>query len=208
MQKEIEKVADIVHPSLDILKEYFENLNNDWSTSPISPINNFTIYKKENSINHQKETIVNLNKTIFSQIFPKEIIDNLYEFVDYLKSIYNIEIIWFMLYQPKTHLSFHIDTYSNRHLISFFENERFFTYESTDSVDFDLYTNKMKENINSLDVFNQFYLERSPEHNKIRTLKSNEVYTFGYSMHNFFNDSDKLRACFVFEIDEVKSSNT
>jgi hypothetical protein len=205
MQKEIKKVADIAHPSLDILKEYFENLNYDWASTTIPPVSNYGLYRKENTINHERESIVDLNKTIFSHILPKEIIDNINEFVDYLKSIYNIEIIWFMLYQPKTHLSFHIDTYSNRHLISVFENERFFSYESTNTTDFDLYTNKMKENINTIDDFNQFYLERSPEHNKIRTLNANEVYTFGNSMHNFFNDSDKLRVCFVFEIQEGRS---
>ena len=205
MEKEIKKVADIAHPSLDILKEYFENLNYDWTTTAIQPVSNFPLYKKENTENHQKEAIINLNRTLFSHIFPQKIVDNINNFVDYLKSIYNIDIIWFMLYQPKTHLSFHIDNYSNRHLISVFDNERFFSYESTGWVDFDLYTNKMKENINTIDEFNQFYLERSPEHNRIRTLNANEVYTFGHSMHNFFNDSDKLRVCFVFEIQEGRS---
>jgi hypothetical protein len=202
MQKEIKKVADIAHPSLDTLKEYFENLNYDWNSTITPRIINCALYKKENSPNHQKEVVINLNKTIFSHYFTKNICDKIHEFVDYLKSIYNIDIIWFMVYPPKTHLSFHIDTYSNRHVISIFDNERFFSYESTDNVDFDLYTNKMKENIDSIEAFNEFYLERNPEHNKIRTLNANEVYTFGNSMHNFFNDSDKLRVCFVFEIQE------
>ena len=65
-----------------------------------------------------------------------------------------------------------------------------------------MYTEKMKENINNIDVFNEFFLNFSPEHNKIRILKTNEVYTFGKSMHNFFNDSDKLRVNFVFETEE------
>jgi hypothetical protein len=202
MQNEIEKVADIAHPSLDILKEYFQNLTYDWNSTITPRINNCTLYKKENSLNHQKDFVIKLSNTIFSHFFPKKICDKIYEFIDYLKSIYNIDIIWFMMYPPKTHLSFHIDTYSNRHLISIFDNERFFSYESTDTVDFDLYTNKMKENIDSIEAFNEFYLERNPEHNKIRTLNANEVYTFGNSMHNFFNNSDKLRVCFVFEIQE------
>jgi hypothetical protein len=200
MEKEIKKVADIAHPSLNILKEYFENLNYDFNTTANSTIYNFTLYKNENSVNHKKAFIDNLYNTNYSHIIPKNIADATYEFTEYLKSIYDIEIIWFMLYTPKTHLAFHIDTYSERHLVNVFENDRFFSYESSNSADFDLYTQKMKENVNNVDVFNEFFLNYNPEHNKIRTLKSNEIYTFGLSTHNFFNDSDKLRACFVFEI--------
>ena len=206
MEKEIKKVADITHPSLDILKEYFQNLNHDFSSTALPEVSNFALYKNENSVNHKNELTTDLYKTIYAHIIPKNIIDTIYDFTEYLKSIYNIDVIWFMLYTPKTHLSFHIDTYSNRHLISVFENDRFFSYESSNSVHFDTYTEKMKENVNNIDVFNDFFLNYSPEHNKIRTLKTNEVYTFGYSMHNFFNDSDKLRVCFVFEIEEEKQN--
>jgi len=202
MEKEIKKVADIKHPALDILKEYFENLNHDFSSTALPAVSNFALYKNENSVNHKNEYTMDLNRTIYSHIIPKNIIGAIYEFTEYLKSIYNIEIIWFMLYIPKTHLAFHIDDYSDRHLINVFENDRFFSYESSNPVNFQMYTEKMKENINNIDVFNEFFLNFSPEHNKIRTLKTNEVYTFGKSMHNFFNDSDKLRVNFVFETEE------
>ena len=77
MEKEIKKVADIAHPSLDILKEYFENLTYDWATTAIPPVSNFALYKKENTENHQKENTINLNRTLFSHIFPQKIIDNI-----------------------------------------------------------------------------------------------------------------------------------
>ena len=109
-----------------------------------------------------------------------------------------------MLYQPKTNLAFHIDSIMNRHLISIFDNERFFSYECAewnyDNVD--MYTNEMNNHIDDIDTFNTFFTSFSSK-NKLKILKSNEVYVFNNSIHNFFNGSDKLRVNFVFETNDM-----
>ena len=50
-----------------------------------------------------------------------------------------------------------------------------------------------------IDSFNQYYLNLDSSC-KIESLDKNTVYTFGDSVHNFVNDSNKLRVNFVFEL--------
>jgi len=205
MNRTIDKIADISHPSLDILKIYFENLELDLNNLP--PAQNITLYKKDGLDKYQNNIVENLYKNFITNYTPNYIIDEIYNFIEYLKSIYNVDIIWFMLYPPKSHLSFHIDPESNRHLINIYHNERFFNYESTELKydNADLYTQKMKENIDGIDSFNDFFLNYLPEHNTIKIIEPNAIYTFGLSIHSFFNGSNKLRVNFVFETEDGKN---
>ena len=201
MNRSIEKKEDISHPSLDILKNYFENSTFDFKN--FIPVTNFTIYKKSGIERLNKNVVENLKNSLLKNYINENIIDEIYNVRDYLVSKYDINIIWFMTYMPKAHLEFHIDNHSNRHIINIYDNDRFFNYESTNHNFYyaNLYTEKMKENINNIDSFNEFFINHKPQYNSVKIIKSNGIYTFGHSIHNFFNDSDKLRVNFVFELD-------
>ena len=58
---------------------------------------------------------------------------------------------------------------------------------------------KLKNCNDDVDSFNQNYLNLDSSC-KIESLDKNTVYTFGDSVHNFVNDSNKLRVNFVFEL--------
>ena len=208
MIRTIEKVADISHPSLDILKNYFENLDLDFNNFP--PIHNITLYKKQGIERLQKNVVQDLNKTTIASFAPTYVLTEIKNFIEYLKSIYDIDIIWLMLYTPNSHLTFHIDIESNRHLINVFDNERFFNYECAEvnPNNTEMYTQKMKEKINNIDEYNTFFLNYNPTKNKIKVIESGSVYVFNSSIHNFFNGSDKLRVNFVFETEEGRDNIT
>lgn len=202
MKRTIDRIADISHSSLDILKNYFENLELDYNNFP--PVHNITLYKKQGIEKLKKNVVQDLEKTTLGSFVPKNIINEIKNFVEYLKTIYNIDIIWLMLYTPKSHLSFHVDVDSNRHIINIFDNERFFNYESSEinPSNASMYTEKLKNNIDTIDEFNKFFLNYNPSKNKIKIIESNSVYIFNSSIHSFFNGSNKLRVNFVFEIEE------
>jgi len=197
MNKIIEKVGDISHPSFNILNTYFENLSFNFTNFP--PVHNFALFKKENLENAHKDVVMDIKKSVLNRFFSQDIFEHLDILIEHLKQIYDVDIIWFMTYIPKSHLAFHVDAQSNRHLIPLNNDERFFSYESPNLIDFIDYTEKMKEHIDDIDVFNKFYLDKNPNENKITNLKAGGIYTFGETMHNFFNGSDKLRVNLVFE---------
>ena len=208
MRRTIERIGDISHPSLDILKNFFENFSYDLTR--YIPVTNITIYKKEGVERLMKNRVADLRRSDLGRIVPQNIIDEIYNFKDYLLSIYDVDIIWLMTYMPNTYLEFHIDTDSDRHLINVFDNDRFFNYESTDPLydHVQMYTEKLKENIDNIDEFNKFFLEFKPEYNSIKVAKSGGIYTFGHSIHNFFNGSNKLRVNFVFEVVEKQTTDS
>ena len=119
--------------------------------------------------------------------------------LNYIKSIYNIKILWLMIYPPKSRFFFNIDYEQNRHLLSFNENPRFFSYECDKIGIIDEINEKLKNCNDDVDSFNQYYLNLDSSC-KIESLDKNTVYTFGDSVHNFVNDSNKLRVNFVFEL--------
>ena len=208
MKRTIDKIADISHPSLDILKSYFENLEFNYNDFP--ELHNITLYKKKGVEKIKGNVVQDLNETTIASIVPNTIIKEIYNFVEYLKSIYNLDIIWLMLYTPNTHLSFHIDDNSNRHLINVFDHERFFNYECAENnaSNCEMYTQKMKDSISNIDEFNEFFINFNPTKNSIKVIESNAIYVFNSSIHTFFNGSDKLRVNFVFETEDGRKKES
>lgn len=111
-----------------------------------------------------------------------------------------------MIYPPKKFLNFHKDYGLNRHVISFTQNDRFFNYEVDDDLlmshNFEIKLNeKFQFHIDTIDDFNDYFVNIDKSC-KINVLNSNSVYTFGNTLHTFYNGSDKIRVNFVFEIVE------
>ena len=161
MKRTIEKFAPIEHPSLTLLKEYFENLEIDLANQP--KVSNFTVYIKDGETTLGKNLLEDLKKTFLSHFLPQEIFDSIYEAIDYIKSQYDVRIMWLMFYQPKTNLAFHIDSDYNRYAISIFDNERFFNYECT-QLNYDnvqMYSEEMNKHIDNIDTYKKRNKNRS-----------------------------------------------
>lgn len=207
MKREIEESIEITHPSLHIIKDFFNSGNfslQNINDSEKNRVFNFCIFKKNDLNRYKNENYCDLAKTVIANHLTNEIINEIYNFVNYLKSIYDLDIIWLMLYESKSHLDFHIDTQNNRHIISALDDDRFFNYECSNpsTEDMSLYSEKLKLLSNDIDMFNDYFIKQNTKYNKIKILKSNKVYTFNQSIHNFYNDSKKIRVNFVFEINE------
>lgn len=204
MKSYIEKVDEFNHPNLNYLKEYFDNFENSQSLFPSALI--FTLYKKENFKRYDYNQIDDLYESQLKNKISNKVFDKIYELVDYIKELYDIDILWLRLYNPQAYIEFHIDETSNKHCITLNGNERFFNYESAKSnyADNMLYTKKINEYSKDIDKFNEFFIEHNPEHNRIVNIESNSVYCFNFSLHSFYNGSDKLRVNLIFEKEDTR----
>lgn len=198
--EKIEKILEINHPSFEWVSNFFKS-----NPTNINIQSNDFIYHNKNfpsGIN----VLIDISESRINLLNNDILIDKLKECVDFISTQYELKYMWLMIYPPKTFLNFHKDHGKNRHVISFIENERFFNYEAYDLEFFnherELELNKiLKENIDNIDTFNE-YFKNLHENCKITTLESNSVYTFGNTLHTFFNGSDKMRVNLVFEIVE------
>ena len=150
--------------------------------------------------------LINIDDSRINLLNNKILIDKLKECMDFLNTQFELKFMWLMIYPPKTFLSFHKDYGKNRHVVSFCENERFFNYEVFNEKFLEGNTetelnNRLKTSIDSIDSFNEYFLNQH-EDCKITILEPNSVYTFGNTLHTFFNGSDTIRVNLVFEIVE------
>lgn len=200
--EKIEKILEINQPSFLNLKNFFESF--DFNSHDLPKIINNEVIFYDGVSPKQNEVVVDIKKTIIGSLNNQFVIDNLIESVNYIKSIYNVKMMWLMTYPPKTWLNFHRDHGKNRHVVSFNHNDRFFSYEGySDNMmigNCEMIINEklksLKENINE---FNDYFLQYD-ESCRISNLDSNCVYIFGNTIHNFINDSNQLRVNLVFEV--------
>jgi hypothetical protein len=194
----IKKELTITHPSFDKIGEFFDLYKFDEKKFP-RPTNEMLYYNQSYDPGHNH--FVTVESSVLFNCENKELNENVKEAVEHIKSLYDIKILWIMTYPPKSYIFFHIDYGQNRHLISFNENPRFFSYECDKNKvsDIELLNNNFKRFNKDFDSFNRYFLDLNSSC-KIESLDKNCVYTFGDSVHNFINDSDKLRVNFVFEI--------
>ena len=199
--EKIEKILEINQPSFLNLKNFFESF--DFNSHDLPKIINNEVIFYDGISPKEKEVVVDIKNTIIGSLNNQFVIDNVVESVNYIKSIYNVKMIWLMTYPPKTWLNFHRDHGKNRHVVSFNHNDRFFSYEGYSNNmmigDTEMIINEklksLKENINE---FNDYFLNYD-ESCRISNLDSNCVYIFGNTIHNFINDSNQLRVNLVFE---------
>jgi hypothetical protein len=200
--EKIEKILEINQPSFLNLKNFFESFDFNSHGLPKIINNDFIFYDGVSP--KGREVVVDIKNTIIGSINNQFVIDNVIESVNHIKSIYNVKMMWLMTYPPKTRLNFHRDHGKNRHVVSFNNNDRFFSYEGySDNMmigDTEMIINEklksLKENINE---FNDYFLNYD-ESCRISNLDSNCVYIFGNTIHNFINDSNQLRVNLVFEV--------
>lgn len=198
-QEKIEKILEINHPSFEWVKNYFntKNLNNRINIST----NEFIFH----NVNYPKglNNLIKIEDSIFNSLNDNKLIEKLKECVEFLKTQFDIKFMWLMVYQPNSKLNFHQDHGKNRHVLSFIKNERFFNYEvlpftSGEMGLEDIFNNEIKKTTD-IDEFNKFFLNTHSDC-KITTLEPNCVYTFGNTLHTFYNGSDTIRINLVFEI--------
>ena len=200
--EKIEKILEINQPSFLNLKNFFESF--DFNSHDLPKIINNEVIFYDGISPKENEVVVDIKNTIIGSLNNQFVIDNVVESVNYIKSIYNVKMIWLMTYPPKTWLNFHRDHGKNRHVVSFNHNDRFFSYEGYSNNmmigDTEMIINEklksLKENINE---FNDYFLNYD-ESCRISNLDSNCVYIFGNTIHNFINDSNQLRVNLVFEV--------
>lgn len=198
----IEKLLEINHPSFIELKKFFESLDFKSSGLPRNISNDFIYYDGISPKN--QEVVKDIEDTPIMYLNNQSIINHIKDSIEYIKTIYNIKMIWLMTYPPNTFLNFHKDYGKNRHVISFNHNERFFSYEGSSETMLDLDTEtimnkKIKLLRDDIDEFNDYFLKYD-ESCIISNLDTNSVYTFGNTLHTFVNDSDQLRVNLVFEV--------
>jgi hypothetical protein len=200
--EKIKKILEINHLSFNILKDFFESFDYSSVDLPNTINNDFVYYDGVSP--KDKEVVIDIERTPIGSLNNKIINDSLNKSIEHLKSIYNIKMMWLMTYPPKTYVHFHRDHGKNRHLVSFNNHNRFFSYESysdfiMSSETENIFNKKYQELKNNVDEFNEYFLQYD-ESCRICNLNSNSVYTFGNTVHSFINDSDKLRVNLVFEV--------
>jgi hypothetical protein len=206
---EIKKIESLNKDFINVITNHLESYT--WDSVKFNVANNDTIY-----INENRPIDGNLlrpfEKTEMFKFNNPILVESLNKTVEYIKESYNPSIIWLMTYPPNTRLNFHVDDSQNRHILTFNQNDRFFNYEyvrkqiklshfiyeNESYIDKEIELNNILKNDNfNLDSFNEDFLKI--ENTQIINLEKNSVYSFGNSLHNFINESDKLRMILVFE---------
>ncbi len=145
-----------------------------------------------------------INNTSFGFFKGGILLDPLKNTISKLKDTFNIKKLWIMSYPPKQRLDFHVDPNQNRHIVTFNNNDRFFSYEHFSNYLSDksiFYNKKLIEYDYDIDLFNKFFVD-DDTNSKITSLEPLSIYTFGNTLHTFYNGSEKLRINLVFEIVE------
>lgn len=209
----IADIKDIVRPISEFLTIY------DYNPEEVTATEHQLIYNHENSDVTDPLTppLESCMKTAFRFTTDDEIINNVNEIVNYLKENYDVKAIWFTLFPPNTHIQFHFDasvflkkedgtlfTDKNRNVLTFNENERFFTYENTNLENKFYMSKTLNDKLSefaTIDEFNEYFINQ-PD-NELINLDGGSIYSFGETIHSFYNgSSDKVRAAIVFDIFE------
>ena len=132
-----------------------------------------------------------------------QIKDDLTNFIDNLKNLFNINILFYLEYAQKGEINFHIDRGLNRYILPLNDDIKFYNYECLLEQKLhekgEIYNKMRKDFPENFDEFNEFFLNDS-ELNSIHNLKSGSVYSIGNSLHTFINASNKVRVNLVFEV--------
>jgi len=193
--KEIMNIKDVY---LTKLINYYNS--EDFKIKDFKNNSNFIIYKNgriDNSKYHDATNPKNLVE------ISHTIKDDFLKFVSNLNEIFDIDILFYLIYVPKGEINFHVDYGSNRHILPLNDDNKFYNYECL--LDQNLHEkgeiyNKMRKDFpENFDEFNEFFLNDS-ELNSIHNLKSGSVYSIGNSLHTFINASNKVRVNLVFEV--------
>ena len=206
---EVKKVKSLDNQCVSYITNFLDSY--EWDSNIFPVANNEAIYINENR-KPDNNTLRNLEETEIYKFGNSKLLNNLTESIEVIKRDFNPSIIWLMTYPPNTRLNFHVDDSQDRHIVTFNEDKRFFNYEyirkqiklSHFVYENESYLDKEKEfnstlketNFN-LDTFNENFLKI--ENTQIINLEKNSVYSFGNSLHNFINGSNKLRIILVFE---------
>ncbi len=199
----IKKELEITHPSFEYIREHFKknkpNLDYFNVTSNEFIYHNFDYPRGQNYL-------IKIDDSKIKYFGDKLLVQKLKECIEHLNTIFQLKFVWLMVYPPKSFLNFHRDYGKNRHVVSFCENDRFFNYETSDNKFLENnrekeLNDKFRESIDNIDDFNEYY-KNLHESCFITTLESNCIYTFGNTLHTFFNGSDTVRVNLVFEIVE------
>jgi len=186
------------------------DINDVYLTKVINYYNS-KYFKSKHFLNHNTNYIIyskdpNFKKThsldSIRQI-SHQVRDDLNNFIDNLKKLLDINIIFYLEYTPKGEVSFHIDRGLNRCILPLNDDNKFYNYECLLEQKLhekgEIYNKMRKDFPEKIDEFNEFFLNDS-ELNSIHNLKSGSVYSIGNSLHTFINASNKVRVNLVFEV--------
>lgn len=206
---EIKKIKSLDDKCVSNITDFLDSYT--WDSKLFSVANNDTIYINKNR-KPDGNILRSLDETEMYKFGNSELLNNLVKTIEVIKRDFNPSIIWLMTYPPNTRLNFHIDDSQDRHLVTFNQNDRFFNYEyirkqirlSHFVYENESYSDKeqelnnvLKNNNFNVDMFNQDFIKIG--NTQIINLDKNSIYSFGNSLHNFINGSNKLRMVLVFE---------
>jgi hypothetical protein len=207
---EIKKIKSLDDKCVGNITDFLDSYT--WDPKLFNVANNDTIYINENRKPDGINILRSLDETEMYKFGNSELLDNLVRTIEVIKRDFNPSIIWLMTYPPNTRLNFHVDDSQDRHLVTFNQNDRFFNYEyirkqirlSHFVYENESYSDKeqelnnvLKDNNFNVDMFNQDFIKIG--NTQIINLDKNSIYSFGNSLHNFINGSNKLRMVLVFE---------
>jgi len=198
-QEKIEKILEINQPSFELVKNYLNEINLDNKFNILS--NEFIFHNVDypRGINH----LIKIENSVLKVFANDDLIQKLNECVEFLNTQFKLKFMWLMVYPPNSKLNFHKDHGKNRHVLTFTKNERFFNYEvkphTNDEMGLEQIFNNELKKTNNIDEFNDFFINTHSDC-KITTLEPNCVYTFGNTLHTFYNGSNTNRINLVFEI--------
>jgi len=195
----LKKIMDIKDVYLTKLINYYNS--EDFKIKDFKNNSNFIIYKNgriDNSKYHDATNPKNLVE------ISHTIKDDFLKFVSNLNEIFDIDILFYLIYVPKGEIKFHVDNGSNRHILPLNDDNKFYNYECLDEELYshkkgEIYNKLRKDNLHDIESFNDFFIKDS-NLNSIHNLKSGSVYTIGNSLHTFINGSNKNRVALVFEV--------
>jgi hypothetical protein len=199
--EKIEKILDIDYESARFIKNFLD----EYDYNELDNIGkNCELVSLNEQYKNPEDYLNDIDKTSFSFFKGGQLLEPLKDVIKKLNETFNIKKLWVMSYPPNDRLNFHIDPNQNRHILTFNNNDRFFSYEHfsmSGSEKIIFYNKKLVEFNDDIDSFNKFFIE-DDINNKISSLEPLSIYTFGNTIHTFYNGSNKLRINLVFEIIE------
>jgi hypothetical protein len=184
---------------------------NDVYLTKVTDYYNSEYFQSKHFLNHNVNYIIYNRDPNFKKVHGLDSIheisyqvkDDLTNFIDSLKKLFNINILFYLEYAQKGEINFHIDRGLNRYILPLNDDDKFYNYECLDEQKLneksEIYNKMRKDFPENFDEFNEFFLNDS-ELNSIHNLKSGSVYSIGNSLHTFINASNKVRVNLVFEV--------
>lgn len=168
-------------------------------------------FQSKHFLNHNVNYIIYNKDPNFKKVYRFDSIreisykvkDDLTNFIDNLKKLFNIHMLFYLEYIQKGEVNFHVDTGLNRFILPLNDDDKFYNYECLVEQKLhekgEIYNKMRKDFPEKIDEFNEFFLNDN-QLNYIHNLKSGAVYSIGNSLHTFINNSNKVRVNLVFEV--------